>query len=420
MIFRSAILVAALAAGTAFGDAPPKPNGIKIGDGRLHPQLNVRLAYDSAAGYFSTNMPGVSTLAGDVVLTPTAGLLFNLDTAGTLVNFNGSAGYVWYTGALNSGSRNLSHITASVGLDTAFNKIGAVEFQIGDQFLRTNRSGNVAAGIGLLSLYNSVYAAAPIHPGGGAIVVTPKVRWDVEFFSQLIPGTLPGCAANMDITCDPSLVQNMNYSNLNFSLGGKWKFLPKTAAVLDAQFDYRTYFNRQRGTNMTSPDPSSNLPGLLLRVMGGLSGLITSRISTLLMVGGGGDFGGSNAKTFLAQAEVAYLGQDITARGGYLRMLNPVPVFGTFGQDRGYVDVKATLIGRLTLRGSGSFDYLTYYAGSTRRDYIVTAGAEVAFQFVSFFSAALTYTLSYRGSNEGFAGINYIRHEPALMLTLQY
>ena len=420
MLFRLVILAAVVSAATAFGEPPPKPNGIKIGDGRLHPQATVRLAYDSAAGYFSTNTPGVTTLAGDLVVSPTAGLAFNMDTSSTMVNFNGSGGYVWYTGAINSGSRNLSHITATVGLDTAFNKAGAVEFQIGDQFMRTNRSGNVAAGIGLLSLFNSVYAAAPIHPGGGAITVTPKVRWDVEFFSQLIPGTLPGCTAAMDITCDPSLVQNMNYSNINFSLGGKWKFLPKTAAVLDAQFDYRTYFNRQRGTNMTSVDTTSNLQAMLLRVMGGLSGLITSRISALLMVGGGGDWGGSNAKTFLAQAEVAYLGTDITARGGYLRNLNPVPVFGTFGQDRGYAEVKATLLGRLTLRAFGSFDYLTYYAGSTRTDYIVTAIAEVTYQFVSFFSASLNYTLSYRGSNTNFAGINYLRHEPALLLTVQY
>jgi hypothetical protein len=417
MIFRSLILTVALVAGVAFGEAPPKPNGIKIGEGRLHLLANVRFAYDSSAGYFSTNIPGQTQLAGDLVLTPTGGLAFTMDTANTVVNFNGNAGYVWYTGAFNPGSSGLSHVTASVGLDTAFNRQGAVEFQLGDQFLRSNRSGNVAAAIGMLSLFNSVYAAAPIHPGGGAIVVTPKVRWDVEFFNQLIPGQLPGCVG---ITCDPNLVQNMNYSNLNFGLQGKWKFLPKTAAVLDAQFDYRTYFNRQRPTGMTSVDPNSNLQGLLLRVMGGLSGLITSRISVLLMGGAGGDWGGSNAISPLAQAELAYLGSEFTVRGGYLRTLNPVPVFGTFAQDRGYLEARATLIGRLTLRGFGSFDYLTYYAGSARRDYIVSAIAEITYQIVSFLSASVSYTLSYRGSNDGFVGINYIRHEPALLLTAQY
>ena len=38
----------------------------------------------------------------------------------------------------------------------------------------------------------------------------------------------------------------------------------------------------------------------------------------------------------------------------------------------------------------------------------------------SFFSAALTYNLAYRGSSTGMQGVNYIRHEPALLLTLSY
>jgi hypothetical protein len=227
----------------------------------------------------------------------------------------------------------------------------------------------------------------------------------------------------LDISCDPNLINKMDYGNLNFSLGGKWKFLPKTAAVLDASFDYRWYW---RTTPPPPPAPgmaptvSTNLNGLLLKVTGGLSGLITSHISTLLVVGGGGDWGGSHAATFIAQAEVAYLGNDLTARGGYIRTLNPVPIYGVFGQDRGYVEVKSTLFGRLTLRGFGAFDYISFYDSAARNDYIISATAEIAYQFVSFFSAALTYNLAYRGSSTGMQGVNYIRHEPALLLTLSY
>ena len=73
-------------------------------------------------------------------------------------------------------------------------------------------------------------------------------------------------------------------------------------------------------------------------------------------------------------------------------------------------------LGRLSLRGFGAVDYITYWGPTTRRDFLVNATADVAFQFVSIFSAALSYNLNFRGSNTGFAGVNYIRHEPALGL----
>lgn len=392
-------------------EAPAQPNGIKIGDGRLHASLTVTAKYDSAAGYFGPT----AQQGGDIAITPTAGLLFALDTPSTSVNANGSAGYVWYTGLLNSGSKDVSHFEASVGLNTAFNKTGAVEVDIGDQFTRSDRTSNTAAGIGLLSLYNSVSLAVPIHPGGGAIEVTPKVRWDVEFFSALLPGRLPSCAAG-DFSCDPNAASGMNYSNLNFGLGAKWKFLPKTAAVLDASFDYRTYFNAQSST----VGASTNLPSMLLRVQGGLSGLITSRISTLVLVGGAGDFAASSAKTFICQAEVAYLGAEFTVRGGYLRTLNPIPILGAAGDDRGYVELRSLFFGRLGIRVGGAFDYLTYYAGPPRGDYVISANAAINYQFVSIFSAGISYTFSMRGSSLTAQGLNYQRHEPMLTLTLSY
>jgi hypothetical protein len=168
------------------------------------------------------------------------------------------------------------------------------------------------------------------------------------------------------------------------------------------------------------PDFTTNLPAYLLRGSLGLAGLITSRISTLLTIGGGGDLGGSGAATFIAQAEVAYLGSEVTARAGYLRTLNPVPIFGVYGQDRGYLEAKATLLGRLTLRAFGALDYITYYSASGRNDILATAVAEVAFRFVSFFSASASYTLTWRNSVIAAPGSGYARHEPYLNLILSY
>ncbi len=379
------------------------------------PPLSV--GYDSAAGYFGP--PTAPVLYGDLVVTPQVGLLFLLSTPSTSVNFTGSASYVWYTGVINDGTKDISHIEASVGFNAAFNKIGAIEVDIGDNFARSDHSTNTTAGIGLLSLYNSASLAIPIHPGGGAIEISPKVRWDVEFFSQLLPGVLTGCA--MDISCNPNLVNEMNYSDISFGVGAKWKFLPKTAAVLDASFDYRTYFNDQStvapATGMA--DTSTNLEGLILRVQGGLTGLITPHISTTLLIGGAGDFGASSAKTVIGQAEVAYLGSSFTIRGGYLRALNPIPIFGTSADNRVYLEGRTLIYGRLSASLLGSFDYVTYSL-SQRGDLLFSLQPSLGYQVTSFFSIGASCILSERASNSSFQGINYFRYQPMLTLTLSY
>jgi hypothetical protein len=404
-----------LVASVALADPPPQTNGIKIGDGRLHVSLLAAIGYDSGAAYYTPGGSSTPVLAGDLIVQPSAGITFGLDTANTFVNFTGSGGYVWYPGLTTGITTKLSHPIANVTLGTAFNKLGAIEFQLGDTFTYSDQTTNTVAGIGLLSLYNTVYLAVPIHPGGGAIEVTPKFHFDLELFAQLLPQALPGCTT--DISCNPALVQNMNYGNLGFGLTGKWKFLPKTAVVVDLSFDDRLYFNTTPPPGGV-PNTSTNLPSLLLRGTAGLSGLITSRISTLLLIGGGGDFVTGDA-TVIGQAEIAYLGSFLTARGGFLRTMSPMPVFGISTDNRVYAELRSTLLGRLTLSGLGGFDYINY-AKTSRADVIVSAQIQAIVQIVSFFSAGLSYNLSFRSSTEAFAGVNYIRHLPMLTLTLSY
>jgi hypothetical protein len=416
---RTVIVAAMLVASVASADGPPQTQGIKIGDGRLHVNLVGAIGYDSGAAYFA------NALAGDMIVRPSAGANFSLDTAQTIINFGASAAYLWYPGVSAPITRQLSHPEANVTLGTAFNKLGAIEFQLGDTLTYSDQTTNTVAGIGLLSFYNTAYLAVPIHPGGGAIEVTPKFHFDAEAFSSLVsnsPTPLPGCTAGA-ISCDPSQLYKMDYFNLGFGLSGKWKFLPKTAVVVDLNFDDRIYWNAQQQVGSMTANMSSNLPSLLFRGTAGLSGLITSRISALLLVGGAGDFGGTGDHDFIGQAEIAYLGSIITARGGFLRTLNPVPVFGTSTDNRAYLEFRSTFLGRVHLALIGGLDYLNY-ANVTpppqRYDIILSGQAQVQVQIVSFFSAGLQYQVSYRYSNVAFAGINYVRHLPMLILTLSY
>ena len=201
-----------------------------MGDGPLHPYLDIEGRYDSAVGYFGT--AANPTLQGDIGLRFRPGLKFDLLGTNNVVTFNGNAEYVFFTGVLSRNSSQASRFQTDVGIDAAFNKQGAIEFQIGDQLVRSDRTSNPVFTVGVLSLYNSLRAAVPIHPGGGALEVTPKVQWAVEFFEPLIPSTLPSCPAT-NPSCQPNLARDMNYSNLQPGLAARWRFLPKTAVVFD-------------------------------------------------------------------------------------------------------------------------------------------------------------------------------------------
>jgi hypothetical protein len=101
------------------------------------------------------------------------------------------------------------------------------------------------------------------------------VGWGVEFFKPLGALVPVGCD---DPSCDPALVDRFNYSNLRTALEARWRFLPKTAVVVDTQFNLRNY--------LQGPTPEA----LLFSARAGLAGLITPKISVTALLGYGKDF----------------------------------------------------------------------------------------------------------------------------------
>lgn len=384
------------------------PNGIKIGDGRLHPYLDIEGRIDSQA---ISDTAGTGYLP-ELIFNFRGGLRFDLSTPSTLLNFNGNAGAAWYTGALTGGaSTTASHFQTDVGLNAAFNRDGAIEFQIGDQLYRGPKGSSPDALVGVLSLRNAAYVAAPIHPGGKGLEITPRVNWGVEFFTPqtACPTILPNCE---------QIIRELNSNDLNFGLNGKWRFLPKTAITIDLDFGWRSYFN-------STVHPQATL----LKGLAGLTGLITSKLALVLMAGGGGDFR-SGIATFIATGEVAWTPFDqVRLRAGYVRTLQPVASTGLYGDDRPYIAANMTFFRRLGIAVTGSFDWLTFYgpvAGGAlviaREDYLISADVSPSVIITSWFNVGASYILSVRGNARGApAGfVPYTRHEGILRLTFQY
>lgn len=411
----SVALVCALVSVSAFADtsAVPQASGIKLGEGRLHPYFDFDTRYDSLVGFFSSTTTSTGPPNGELILHFRPGVRFELDTPTSLVAFNGSGEYLYYTGAISPSSGVLSRFQANVALDTRFNRDGAAEVNIGDSLTRSDRTQNPVAAFGLLSLFNDLRLSVPIHPGGRAIEVTPKISWQVEFFDALLSGTSANCPTATSPGCD---VTAMNYNNVEFGLNAKWKFLPKTAITLDAAFDWRNYMNASGSTSAAN----------VLRVQAGLVGLISPRISVTLLAGYGGDVSRSNHNV-IANAELAYIPSDlIRLNVGYLRTMQPVPTYGTFNDDRGYAAGRLGLLGgRLNFTSSASVDLFTFYKNTAanindnRGDLMVTFMVGPTFVVTSWFDVGASYTLSYR-TLQSTQLPSYVRHEVILRLTLRY
>ncbi|MGQ0507467.1 MAG: hypothetical protein ACT4TC_19345 [Myxococcaceae bacterium] len=419
----SVVLANSAFAQSAASTAPALTNGIRVGDGRLHPYFDLELRYDSAAGFFPPpEVMTANTLSPEIIMHFRPGL--RLDIPGNYVDLDVDANvdYVWYTGILSAGSNAISRLQAAASADVAFNKVGAVELQLGDHFLRSDRTSNAALGVGVISLLNEARIALPIHPGGGALTVTPGASWGVEFFEPLSGLPIAGCAAG-DQTCTATSLAGMAYHNFHFDLDARWRFLPKTAIVLDTGFDIRSY-----------RDPATNPAANLLRLQAGLAGLLTSKIAIIAKAGWGQELAGavtgrSTPKTVIAQAEVSYLASETSIfKIGYVRSLEPVPTFGEFSDDRGYMDGQVLLGGRLTLHGYVAYDSLRFFpprtgtgAATTRVDNTLLVDVRTDYQFTGWLIGTLGYDYSLRtSSNNTVASLNFQRHEAYLRATLTY
>src|SRR5262249_33510058 len=138
------------------------------------------------------------------------------------------------------GSYVASRLEGAAGLNVQFNRAGAIQFGLGDDFSYSDKTRNLALGVGALSLYNEARAEGDLRPGGRAPDIAPRAPFSFEPVPPLSPLLPPGCTSG-DLACDPNAVTRMNYANFRGGLDARWKFLPKTAVVIESNFDARTY-----------------------------------------------------------------------------------------------------------------------------------------------------------------------------------
>lgn len=386
-------------------------SGLKVGPGRLHPTFDFETRLDTAVGYFPVDPLNPTSVreepSPEALLHLRPGLRLELPLNKLSLKTQGNLDYVHYTGLLTPGSTAGSHLEALADLSARFNEEGHVSVELADHFQRSDRSRSVAISTGVLSLFNELRLGVAVKPGGGAIEVTPEVAWALEHFQPTAALIPVGCT---EPTCDPAVVAQLDYTNLRAGVVGRWRFLPKTAVLVDARVDQRL------SASALSPN------ALLLNTSVGVAGLVSPKIAATAKVGWAQALGGVVGGTVVAQLEGTYLlSATSTVKGGYVRTLEPVTAYGLFRDDRGYVEAQLLLGGRLTLKGTGSMDFLTFEdPNRPRNDTLLRVDVGAEYPLQQWIALGGGYLLGVRTSSSAGGGLNYTRHEGYVRVSVKY
>jgi len=396
-----AIAVLALA-----GVARAEGNGIKFGNGRVHPYFQLESRFDSAAVMVRESEGGPFQVKGDLLLHFRPGLKLEVPSPMFAVGLKGALDYVLYTGAVHAGTRAGSHLQGDADLGLDINRDGQIGVEVGDHIVRSDKPMMPGLSVGALSLFNDARIRVLIRPEGGALNIEPSYHLTTEFFSLVSDGgVIPQGCTSGDGTCDPNAVSKLDYLNHTFGLTGRWKFMPKTAVVVDSGFGMRSYLSDDNGgTGINSLRPTI-----------GLSGLFSTHFSTVLKFGWTHDFTSGSFSSPIGQAEVSYiLSQTGQVKVGYLRMFEPHGgTFVSYGDDRLYADAKFLFAGQLTARGYFGADFVDYRRAngdSDRSDAKVTLDLGADWEAKGWLQVGAGYYLTYQ--SKGILGIDgFVRNE---------
>jgi Putative beta-barrel porin 2 len=292
-LMMAALLSVALPAHAAFG------NGIRVGgaDGRLHPFVELELRYDSnVAAYYQP-----AQTSGDLILHVRPGILLNVPGESVAVDLRAMLDWAQYFGLQDSptkivSTKDLSNLFATVSLGVGFNRRGQLGLELDEKFARSNQPAVYSIAAGIISNYNDLSLSVPWRPGGGALTVSVGGDWALESFEAFKSGQI--CStATVNPYCNSIYLSKLGYNNYTANLGVNWKFLPKTAALLDL-----SWFDRVPNSTLYS------IAGTGMRAQVGASGLVTTHLAATLKGGYGTTLGLTLDPAAVPQADLTRFG----------------------------------------------------------------------------------------------------------------
>jgi hypothetical protein len=326
----------------AVAEASPG-NGIRLGGSaaRLHPYLELEGRYDSNLAYTSQ-----AQKESGFILHVRPGLTLDSPTDPAAIDFRANLDWAQYAGQ----NSDLSRLYGDASLGIGINRRGTVGLELSDAFLRSSSTQVMSLGYAVVSNTNDLRVAIPFRPGGGAFVTTITGGWQLNTYEPFLKGPL--CNTVTGPECDPSSVATLNYSDVSGGLELRWKFLPKTAAVVQGEYWKRMPANTTNGLKLSG-----------YRGWAGLAGLFSTNVAGTVKGGWGSvTLSPGSESSWLANVEGEWIPLETASlKLGYLHDLGADPgESGVYLSHRGYLDGKVLLAARYTARLSGSYEHRDY------------------------------------------------------------
>jgi hypothetical protein len=387
---------------------PAAGDGIRVGEGRLHPYFEVEGRYDSNVLYATTG----AARTPDLILHFRPGFTLNVPGPSLAVDFDGNVDWNQYLGVSSASTKDLSRLQASATLGLGVNRQGRLGLELTDSFQRSDRTPSLSLGSAAVSNYNTLRLAVPFRPGGGALAVTVGGHWQLESFEPLLQGIQ--CDAAVNPSCDTALVSKYGYNEVGGNAEARWLFLPRTALVLDGG-----YFAR------IPNDTSVSLSVKGMRLWAGLAGLVTPHIAATVKGGYGDTFGSADItyRTWLANVEVEYVSQGpVGLRLGWVRdyHADPGTDLSLYGSHRIYLDGRLLMAGRIAFRASAQWERLSY-ARIDSSSQIARLEPSVDYELMRYLYLGAGYALTWRSSSLGnVPAFDYSKNEFYLKVRVTY
>jgi hypothetical protein len=420
MTARTVRAIGAVAGAVALLFATPATagmgDGIRLGsgDGVLHPFVEITARYDS--NVYTTD----AGAQGDMVFHFRPGL--KLDVPGEMVAIDARAAIerVQYLG-LGDNTSSISGWWGDAGLRLSVNPKGRVAFELREAFRRSNQVQSMSLATPAIANYNMLSATVPFMPGGGALVFALGGDWAVEAYEPLAGSGFCATTASLasDPSCNSAILKKLGYSDLQGRGSVIWKFLPRTQATLDAGYSKRI-------PNDTALSPEINT----VRVLAGLSGLVTTQFGATIRAGYGAASGtGVDYGTWLATVEAEWIPvmeASIKAAWSHGIGTEPQRQYSVYSMNRLSADAQYKVARRYTAKLSGRMDMLAYQVtGNDTTARVVVVEPSVDAEVAKWLHADVGYTFTQRTTDYGLPGtepvtFDFTRHAVFLRASVIY